>query len=579
LIAADLETGTTVNLATAIEATIDAIEKPHGEVRDERAGRGEHGHFTAAYNAQWRDGVVPGEADARWASDARKAEGRDLTSMRTGALSVENLATKLFAMGATPLLTERRGFDGLAGPSGAWLGVGGAVPYMPATCDKLLAELGLLHVDEALWDAHAAQWSKLTQRWSTPGPSWVQSIAYIDGTADPYWTHAFALSGKVSRVGRVMPCVSRVALNSGAGVPLLIETHAGTAPLKRSIGRMLERLRTVVGPEAAVDRMTVIDSEAGHAGVLWALHGKSDVFFISVLKGAVLKGANLQQEGPWQAYRERDELCEAGVHLFGKDAPKSGVALRAVQMRRPNSRHPHTTVFTTNASVADLPTEDVASVYLSRWPNQEQVFRDGRNGGGLNRSHGYGREQVTHVALVDKLTKSNARVARAEAAVLTATKTRDQLALDLAATPISTGEAVLKLAAAQVKRTELALVQQQAQAAKLQTMPTMIQQRDTGRDSIMTCLKVTILALTEFVLKEYFGGLRAEWRTFIEALVKLPVTVRTTKTQRLFQIHANPRQPALMVQLAEAVGEVNRRKIRQGKRLLVFELVEVGWGG
>ena len=579
LVAADIESGATLNLARAIETTTQAIEAPPGDVRDERAGRDERGHFTAAYNAQWREGVADGEVDARWASDARKAERRDLSKTRAAGLSVENMASKLFAMGATPLLTERRGFDGLAGPAGAWLGVTGALAYMPATLDKFLAELGLLDVDEPLWDAHAAQWSKLTQRWSTPGPQWLQTIAYIDGTADPYWTRAYALSGKVSRVGRVMPCLARVALNSGAGVPLLVTTHAGTAPLKHSLGRMLDRLRTVVGPQAAVDRMTVVDSEAGKAGVLWALHEQHDVFFISVLKGAVLKGSNLQQEGPWQKYRERDELCESGVHLSGKDAPEDGISLRAVQMHRPDSRHPHTTVFTTNASVEDLPTADVASVYLSRWPNQEQSFRDGRNGGGLNRSHGYGREQVTHLALVDKLTKSNASVARAEAAVLAATQTHDQLVTDLAETSTSTRKAALKLSTAQVKRTERALAQRQAKAAKLKTLPVMIQQRDTGRDSIMTCLKVTILALTEFVLKEYCGGLRAEWRTFIEALVALPVTVRTTKTRRLFQIHANPRQPALMAQLAEALVEVNGRKIRQGKRLLVFELVEPGKRG
>jgi len=130
-----------------------------------------------------------------------------------------------------------------------------------------------------------------------------------------------------------------------------------------------------------------------------------------------------------------------------------------------------------------------------------------------------------------------------------------------------------------VKRTERALAQRQATAAKIQTLPATIQQRDTGRDSIMTCLKVTILALTEFVLKEYFGSLRAEWRTFIEALVVLPVTVRTTKSRRLFQIHANPRQPKLMTLLTEALVEVNRREVRQGKRLLVFELIEAGTGG
>jgi len=130
-----------------------------------------------------------------------------------------------------------------------------------------------------------------------------------------------------------------------------------------------------------------------------------------------------------------------------------------------------------------------------------------------------------------------------------------------------------------VKRTVRSLVQRQANAVKLKTLPVMIQQRDSSTDTILRYLEVTILALTEFVLKEYCGGLRAEWRTFIEALLAPPVTTWTTRTRRLFQIHANPRQPALVSHLAEALVEVNRRKVRQGNRPLVFELVEPGKRG
>ena len=47
-------------------------------------------------------------------------------------------------------------------------------------------------------------------------------------------------------------------------------------------------------------------------------------------------------------------------------------------------------------------------------------------------------------------------------------------------------------------------------------MPRQIYTRDTGRDTVMTCLKLNALLLLEFVLKEYFGDLRMEWRTFID---------------------------------------------------------------
>ena len=89
----------------------------------------------------------------------------------------------------------------------------------------------------------------------------------------------------------------------------------------------------------------------------------------------------------------------------------------------------------------------------------------------------------------------------------------------------------------------------------------------------MTCLKLSLCMLMEFVLREYFGMHRMEWRTFIEQFVTLPVTVRTTRARRLYQIHANKRQPDNMQRLAEALMTLNARKLRRDNRLLVFELV------
>jgi len=141
LTAADVETGTTLRLAQSIEAACEAVEPTKHQVIDDSADRDARGRFTADYNARHRQGVANGEVDGRWSSDAVKAARRDLSKLRTVELDAANLAPKLFAMGATPLLTERRGFDGLASPAGAWLAVTGSLAYMPATLDKLLAEL------------------------------------------------------------------------------------------------------------------------------------------------------------------------------------------------------------------------------------------------------------------------------------------------------------------------------------------------------------------------------------------------------------------------------------------------------
>jgi hypothetical protein len=209
--------------------------------------------LTKAYNEWQRQGVAAGTSDSRWRGDEAKAARRDLSQLATLKSRPEALASKMLCMGAMPLVTERRGFVGLEGPAGGWLEAAGIYPYMPRTLDKELAELGLLGVGDALWEAHACQWVEHARRWAADGPSWLRTHArrwaadgpswlrtavYVDASLDPYWTRHFALSGKVSRVGRVMPALDRVALTSGPGVALVVETHAGTVSLKTHYARL-----------------------------------------------------------------------------------------------------------------------------------------------------------------------------------------------------------------------------------------------------------------------------------------------------------------------------------------------------
>ncbi|MBM3413314.1 MAG: hypothetical protein FJY19_08110, partial [Bacteroidetes bacterium] len=137
-LAADVETGASLSLAKRIAACVDvAKDRPvdAAALIDDRADRGEHGVFTAEYNARWRRGVAAGSTDDRWQSDADKAAVRNPARFRVGQVHETTLAAKLLAMGAAPLLTTQRGFDGLSSPTGAWLAALGHLPYMPATLD------------------------------------------------------------------------------------------------------------------------------------------------------------------------------------------------------------------------------------------------------------------------------------------------------------------------------------------------------------------------------------------------------------------------------------------------------------
>ena len=387
-----------------------------------------------------------------------------------------------------------------------------------------------------------------------------------------YAPRMFAASGKVSRVGRVMPCLTRIAIHSGEGVPLLVETHAGAASLKKRLLPMLEQLDRAVGPGADVGRLTLVDSELGTAGAIWAMHEQTEMLFVTVLKGAVFKGAQISDHGTWQPFRERDKVRDVEVHLRGKNAPDEGIRIRGVQMHRGDGRRPQTTLFATNASTEDLPPPEVASWYLGRWPKQEQLFATGRNGGGLNRSHGYGGEYVTHVALEDKRGRAERSVQYATRRHERAEQTRDDLAQALVDIPAKARKQALTLAERAVADRDRDQQRREQTKARVDTLPCDIYVRDTGRDSVMTCLKLNVLSLLEFVMQEYFGGVAMHWRTFIEQFVGLPVEVRSNKRRCVYVIETNRRQPERMAQLRRAVEEINRRKIRRGKQLLVFEL-------
>jgi len=566
LAAAATETGVFDLLAEAVQQQANALP-PAPEVPFEPAEgpRDERGRFTPDYNTHYREGVGPGAVDSRWDPDAAKRQRRDLGAMQLWGLGAPAIAHRMMAIGLTPLLTRSRGFDGLCGVAGGWLELMGIHPYLPTTLDKTLAELALADVVAPLWATYGRTWFALSRPWCAEGEPWLQAVAYVDATQDPYWTARFAKSGRVSRTGRVQPCLSRIVITSGPGVPIIVETVAGTAVLTRRLLSLLDEMDEVLG-EGELGRLTIIDAEMAIVSILDELALHAGRGFVTVIKGSTLKGATLTERGPWQSYRDHDTIREVEVVLKGSRLPAKGKALRGVQMTRTGSRHPVVTTFVTDQSAEELPTEAVADAYLSRWPHQEQIFRNGRNGGGLNRSHGFGGQEVSHIAQETKQTKAQRRLDRTRSQVAEAKQALADPAL---------AEPVRKLLKATLTSAERAEQRAQKEVERYATHPTTIYERDTNRDSIVTALTMTALMLLQFVLREYFAsGPPIQYQTFIEQLIALPVTVAATKTCIHYRIERNHRNPKLMSRLQEACQRINDRKIKRGDQQLVFELIE-----
>jgi hypothetical protein len=577
--AAALETGIMEVMAhTAIETgkvTASAQEEPVLAVKPE--GRDERGCFTADYNRSLRAGIKPGQEDFRWNSDTWKRERRELSTLALLRVKPQTLAKRFLTLGLIPLITERRGFDGLDGPKSQWLEVLGQSAYQPATLDKTLAELALLDAGDTLWATHGQQWGKRALEWSKGEASWKQFVVYVDITTDPYWTQRYASSGKVTRLGRVMPCLSRVAVTGGPGVPLLVETTAGTVSLKKALTGVLAAVEDAAGL-GEIRRVTVVDAEAATAGLLTALSEITHHDFITVLKGPGARGVTLEEPGDWAPYRTRDRVRSGKVTLQGKDAPEGGLVLYAVEMIREGGRHPHPTLFITTASPEKLSPAEVADTYLSRWPHQEQVFRNSRNGAGLEHSHGYGGECVTHVAIETELEKAARRVGRAEKRVEKnkTVKSNAQTLLSCAETPSQKTAArqAVKQADKESRTAEKNLKAASKEYEELKTVPRLIYTRDTTRENIVTVFSLSVMLLIEFVLREYFGKIKMELRTFIEYFLYAPTKVRTSAHRIVYQLEANPRNLKRTEQLRRACQEVTRRELRKDGKLVVFEVVD-----
>jgi len=581
LAAAAVETGVMVELGAAVVAQAEqmAATQPAMDVDETESLRDKLGRFTPDYNRAVRG---EGPRDPRWETDAVKRCRRSLDTVTLAKSRPETVANKLFAIGVTPLLTERRGFDGLESPTGAWLAALGGHAYTDTTLDKCLAELALIDAGEALWTVHAQQWKVLTTPWCQEDDRawWLRHVVYVDATQDPYWTRQFAASGKVSCVSRTMPCLTRVALMGGPGVPLIVETHSGSVSLKKELLPFLARAEAVLG-EGELGRLTIIDAEMATTPLLTELASRPDHWFVTVLKGSTALSARLSEEQPWQAFRERDRLREVRVELGREGEPNEALVLRGVEMIREGSRNPTSTLFVTDATADELSIQDAVEAYLSRWPNQEQRFRDGRNGIGLNRSHGYTGQSVAHIALSTKIEKADRRVQHAQAALANADRVeagaQDQL--DKAPRGERTmARKILNAADRSRRDAQKRLTEAQRDKARLDSMPRDIYVRDTTRDGIVTCAKLTVLMLIEYVLKEYFGGLRIEPRTFIELFVAVPLTIRETHKEVVYELKANSRSHLHTERLRKACIEVTSRGLERGGKKMRFVVVDAQTG-
>ena len=614
LAAAEIETG-------GIAALTDVVVKLGEQAIEDSAGRtptkdvelrDAEGKFTGRYNRARRR--KRGEEIASYLRTAEeKAEGRVPSWPRFVAERAETIDAKLRMLVFCWMVVDSKGWDALRAPDVASLESLTGFAYMPSTLAKFVSALAISGAAQPLIEAVGRRWHEVAQeRWQEPG---AMAALYIDNHAKEVWTSLFTQSGKVSHINRVMPCITTTYAHTGMGTPLVLSVQSGSAPLAPRLVELVDRAETVF--ETAVQRAVVIDAE-GCTFDLLAAFAKAKRVLITPLKPSRVPELELTytRGSYYRPYREHDELRIAQATLVHKSSGRS-LELGALLVRRAH-RDVDTVLLTTGIALG-MEGHDLADLYFSRWPVQENAFKDAVVLG-LNEHRGNCGRVVTNIAVVSELERLESRAKRdadtlsefaASAAVLTedanerakeaqraesalATRRRRldeaiaagkvggkafaNIALDhqralvhaeTCTTAATKAQAALDKNAAQRATIEGRAEDIAARKKRLEPQRT-IRQLDVTQDTILTAAKLTAAQLISFVLREYLPSMPMTPQTFVQRVLSVHGRKEVTRDHELVILYENPRDPLINEALRKACEHISQRNLRRGGRKLRF---------
>lgn len=626
-------TGYSRAMAEQIQELALAVPEPANPVPVDRSHRDERGHFLPEYNAP-RLRTDP-EVGAVFDSVESKRQEKDLTRLSLRKISVENIQAKILALMALPVVSESGRFDGVTEPRGEWLESLGGHDYMPETLMKFARELKYLGVSGSLIELHASFWYRELS--PSLGEEASQLILYVDATDKPYWTEFFHKSGRVATVGRVMPCLETILIHTGAGVPLHLKTFAGHVSLVKHLLPMLHEMEAAIG-KGMLGRITVVDGEMNCVALFKEFdadrdrEGKSRLFITSLDSPQVADLSRIQSRSPWLPYRDGDRIAGGFIDLLDshdKNAPP--YRARAILLERRGKKT--ISGYVTNAPDSEDKAGDregfdnpqLLDIYFRRWPAQELVFRDLNKAVHFKEVHGYGKQKVVNLTVIDQLETLAVQTQRAQerlekhqvaademaselgAVAKTLSKTTQKLQRDnntphlvlTVTTPKGTQKAVFQDQATldlehehdklqekrerfqehrqeemtKVKRLQARIEALTVERAQLEDRR-LIYQTDVELDQILSVFKLGFALLFQALLHRFFDGLPIEFNRFLVNIFALRGRRVVTPSTETIYLRANRRNPELMQKLEEACVKINALgHQREGRRVRV----EVSW--
>ena len=614
LAAAESETGGIAALTdVVVKLGEQAVEASEGQTptRDVEL-RDAHGKFTGRYNRARRR--KRGEAVASYLrTAAEKAEGRVPSWPRFVAERPETIDAKLRMLVFCWMVVDSKGWDALRAPDVASLESLTGFAYMPSTLAKFVSALAITGAAQPMIEAVGRRWHDVAQEhWQEPG---AMAALYIDNHAKEVWSSLFTQSGKVSHINRVMPCITTTYAHTGAGTPLVLSVQSGSAPLAPRLVDLVDQAETVF--ETDVQRAVVIDAE-GCTFDLLASFAKAKRVLITPLKPSRAPELELTytRGSYYRPYREHDELRIAQATLLHKSSGRS-LQLGALLVRRAH-RDADTVLLTTGIALG-MEGHDLADLYFSRWPVQENAFKDAVVLG-LNEHRGNCGRVVTNIVVVSELERLASRakrdadtlseltdtaaglageaserareLQRAESALATRRRRFDEaiaegkvsgkaftrIALDhqraLVHTEACTKTANKAQAALDKNVAQRATIERRAEdiaADKKRLEPQRtIRQLDVTQDTILTAAKLTAAQLISFVLREYLPSMPMTPQTFVQRVLCIHGRKEIGQDHELVVFYENPRDPLINDALRKACERLNRRELRRDDRRLRF---------
>jgi hypothetical protein len=619
LMAAELETGGIGALADEVKALgEEAVKAAAGQtpVRDV-ADRDELGRFTVTYNRKRRrkrdEEVAPYMRSA-----AEKAEGRVPSWPRFAHERRETLELKMRTLALAPLVSETKGWNALRASTAAGLGPLTGYAYMPSTLAKFTSALAISGSGPRLLKRAGSHWHQVArERWDEGG---AMAALYIDNHAKEVWTSLFMKSGKVSHLNRVMPCITTTYIHTGAGTPLVASVQSGGAPLAARLATLVEQAEAVF--ESGVQRAVVIDAEGSTFDVLESFTKKKRVI-VTPLRPSRAPELELRYSrgSYYRPYRDKDELRIATATLTHKSTGRS-LEVGALLIRREHRKKD--TVLLTTGLALGMEGKDLADMYFARWPIQENAFKEGA-AVGLDEHRGNCGRMVNNVAVITELERIEKRIQvdqekqrtqaketkglkhtleeaqrqhkRADKALIARRHRLDQLikrgrtkGKQLGSAAIEHQRALageeatrrdLEKAQQKLERHEREMSEREAALAKLTARQAhlepqrKIRQLDVAQDSILTAVKLTVLQLIAFVLREYLPSLPMTAQTFISRVFSTPGRRILYPDWEFIIFHENPRDPEITAALRDACRRLNLRKLeRDGRRIRYVVLAE-----